>query len=784
MLVRNESQKTMGLDHTDGQAGPGLTAHSFRKVSLNGFGDPYNSYPHSMTWFRDHLYVGTSRATLAYRGRQRAEDHPDWLGAIWPVKIPKGIWDIDLRAEIWRYHPPTNRWSKMFTSPLVEGMDGAEVPLSVAFRAMTSFQGLSDSAPAIYAPTMATHQTTSAVMLRSVDGVNFEIGTEEGLGFPDPYKPRGVRAIATFKGRLFIAPSVARKRKSYNFPEFMVIFSSADPATAKWHLSCEPHFGNPNNLSVFEMIEFNGYLYAGTMNVNEGFQVWKTDAEGEPPYRWRKVLSHGAHRGKLNQGAITLQPFRGCLYVGTGIQEGGYDRHNNVGPAAMELIRINPDDSWDIIVGEPRLTPDGFKVPLSGLGPGFGKLTAGYLWSMCGHEGWLYVGTLDWLMGIRYGKRDLWPEQLRRMLPRKRLEQLIDKFGGFDLWRSRDGCNWIPITQNGFGNPFNVGARTMMSTPHGLFIGAANPFAPDVAVQRVAGWKYETNPRGGTEILLGSRSPGPAGYSGTIPEASVALMGSHTITNKANRNDAKSLETIISQFYGDSGFRHFGYWSTGVNDTKAACENLMDEMLAFISEKKGCIVDIGCSLGASTQYLLKYFPPEAVTGITSEKKFLEACRKTSSPIRFLYRKLPKLQLPTESFDFVIWMKGLDGLGARQKLFRESFRILKPGGQLVCFDVLPAIKGASLWTDILRRESAVTSLYEYRDLLIAMGFRDLRLVDVTTETIEGFHKSMTKYFELKKLCGELEDSTFQDVKSYLLPDKKSFRQCLLVSGFKA
>jgi SAM-dependent methyltransferase len=737
-----------------------------------------------MIWFRDHLYVGTSRATLAYRGRQRAEDNPDWLGAIWPVKIPKGIWDIDLRAEIWRYHPPTNKWSKVFTSPLVEGTDGTEVPLSVAFRAMTSFQGLSDSAPAIYVPTMATHQTTSAVMLRSADGIHFEVGTEEGLGFPDPYKPRGVRAIAIFKGRLFIAPSVARQRKSYNFPESMVILAAADPAGTKWQLACEPHFGNPNNLSVFEMVEFNRYLYAGTMNINEGFQVWKTDAEGDPPYRWKKVLSHGAYRGRLNQGAITLQPFRDGLYVGTGIQEGGYDRYNNIGPAAAELIRINPDDSWDLIVGEPRLTPEGVKVPLSGLGPGFGKPFAGYLWSMCVHEGWLYAGTFDSLTSMRYGRLDRWPEHLRRMLSRKRLERIIGKFGGFDLWRSRDGCSWIPVTQNGFGNPFNIGARTMVPTPHGLYVGAANPFAPDVAVERVAGWNYENNPRGGLEIWLGSHSLSPTGPLGSLSETSVCSIKSHLITNKAKESDEKYLEEIVSQFYGGSGFRHFGFWREGLNDARTACENLMDEILAFIPEKKGTIVDIGCALGGTTQYLLKYFSSEAITGITGDRKYLEDCRKTGPGMKFLCRKLPKLKLPAESFDFVIWVKGQDQLGARQRLLRESLRILKPGGRLVCFDVLPATNPTNqIWKDLLSLEESVETPGEYRDLLFVTGFQGVRLADVTNETLEGFRKYMARYFELKKLSHEIKDDTVQEVEGYLLMDKTPLRQCLLVSAYK-
>ena len=44
--------------------------------------------------------------------------------------------------------------------------------------------------------------------------------------------------------------------------------------------------------------------------------------------------------------------FKGALYVGSGIQGGGIDTQNKIGPAPPELIRIHPDGSWDLIVGE------------------------------------------------------------------------------------------------------------------------------------------------------------------------------------------------------------------------------------------------------------------------------------------------------------------------------------------------------------------------------------------------------------------------------------------------
>jgi len=42
----------------------GLNACNFKPISERGFGDPFNSYPHSMVWFNDYLYVGTTRAHL------------------------------------------------------------------------------------------------------------------------------------------------------------------------------------------------------------------------------------------------------------------------------------------------------------------------------------------------------------------------------------------------------------------------------------------------------------------------------------------------------------------------------------------------------------------------------------------------------------------------------------------------------------------------------------------------------------------------------------------------
>ncbi|MCR5201968.1 MAG: hypothetical protein K6D02_02595 [Lachnospiraceae bacterium] len=47
---------------------------------------------------------------------------------------------------------------------------------------------------------------------------------------------------------------------------------------------------------------------------------------------------------------------------------------------------------------------------------------------------------------------------------------------GFDMYKTSDGENFTLITDDGFGDRFNYGGRTLEATENGLFIGTANPF--------------------------------------------------------------------------------------------------------------------------------------------------------------------------------------------------------------------------------------------------------------------------------------------------------------------
>jgi hypothetical protein len=140
-----------------------------------------------------------------------------------------------------------------------------------------------------------------------------------------------------------------------------------------------------------------------------------------------------------------MHPFAGALFVGTEF------------PA--ELIRINADDSWDLIAGRARRTSWGRKLPLSGMGDGLGYPENISFDRMQHHEGWMYVGTAD------YSK--MWRDK-------PVLGRLVQPYMGCDLFATRDGVHYDAVTHSGFGDSTNGRVRTLASTPVGLFVGTGN----------------------------------------------------------------------------------------------------------------------------------------------------------------------------------------------------------------------------------------------------------------------------------------------------------------------
>ncbi len=456
-------------------------------------GDRHNSYPWSMAWFQGKLYVGTNRDFFCLMA---AFLEQAGAGAEYPPSIPdlectEDIMDLDLWGEIWEYTPQTETWKMVYKSPTIQVLqdDGsiAETGRDAGYRSMTimvdengtewlyvlgySSQTLDDVPP----PRLLR---TNADLLANADiDMKFEDIAPPKLADPTITTARG---LEVFQNRLFL---------SYNYDE------GTDPDTDQRlvgagvlmfdeisgdfiEVSARPLGGNFYNVGAFELAVYNNYLWVGTFNPVYGYEVLRSDCVGEPPWDFEQVVTNGAYRpideerNVLSESVVSMYPFNGSLYVGSGTLFGGNDVVFENGPAPAELIRINADDSWDLVCGQPRRTPDGLKLPISGMGPGFGNQFTGYIWRMMVHDGWLYVGTMDNSYILQYGD----PSDVPDGLSPEQLELLVQLEAGFDLWKTFDGRHWFQLTRTGLGDPLAVGVRTMMSSEHGLFIGGADPY--------------------------------------------------------------------------------------------------------------------------------------------------------------------------------------------------------------------------------------------------------------------------------------------------------------------
>jgi hypothetical protein len=469
---------------------PGLRQDDFKLIAYGGFGDGVNSYAHSMAWFKDRLYVTTMRGAFALM-RSRLQLGLD----VWPVEGPQDPFELDLAAEIWAYDPAKDLWERAFKAPTIIGSHGKPIPRDISYRSIAVYQPTPADEPELYISTWSPARGPGPIIMRTKDGRRFEPTCEPGLvGLP----VTTIRSLVPFKGRMYTTPAGSRGGNT-NISGHAVVYESRDPAGGQWEPVSDFGFGDVGNKSIHEMCAWGDHLYAGTLNLN-GFQLWRSTCEGEAPYEWELVLQQGAWRGKLNQGVLSMYPFKGDLYIGTGIQGGGIDKQNNVGPAPPELLRLREDKTWDLLVGVERDTPDGYKVPLSGRNAGFDNFFNGYFWRMCEHEGWLYMGTFEWSSMLGYVKHSRWPGAFSNILGHVGPKNMLERQSGFDLYRTYDGDNWVPVTTNGMGNPYNIGLRTLESTPYGLFIGTANPWGPKI--MPLDGDAYVHNPRGGCEIFL------------------------------------------------------------------------------------------------------------------------------------------------------------------------------------------------------------------------------------------------------------------------------------------
>lgn len=469
---------TLGASVSDCEGG-GLEQSDFVQVNISGFdlldnSIDKNGYAYSMEHFTPdgsdtgYLYVGTGNNMGGLIGYY-----------IQTILNGGEITDAPVRPpEIRRYRPDLGpkTWETVFDYRDVETDPNFR---TIGFRFMATLQASDpgkqgQKSTYLYAAT----QGEESHLWRSKTGNYGEwekVFTLEDLG-------ASIRWFDQLDGRIYLAVAYDS-------------FGEAPPPGEIWvsddGLNFRPimqdGFGDPNNRGVQAVISYNGWIYAGTKNDVDGFDVWKLRPRtGNPEeYDYVRVVSGGGPSSH-NENAGMPIVFKGKLYFGTQLYIGGVNPTSGNGFQGCDIIRINEDDSWDTIVGPHSL---------SGYASGFNHFTNAYLWWMEEHDGWLYAGTFDQggalasmlsnIEGVTalFGgadKADVNLDTIVSILNFVNIFVTLEDYqrmthAGGDIFKSPDGVNWYPVTLNGMGDVRNSGWRTMKSCPDGyLYVGSTN----------------------------------------------------------------------------------------------------------------------------------------------------------------------------------------------------------------------------------------------------------------------------------------------------------------------
>ncbi len=436
----------------------------FEALRLDGLGSPMAPMGHALAWFDGHLYLSLA------------------AGPGTP-------------ARIFRRDGATGTWSTVFESHETDTPVGP-APRECGIRAMTVFQGSTDTAPCLYCGTISV---TGGQILRSADGISFTPAPPQVFGAP------ALGGFTVFGPWLAALPLGASDQTGLH-PDNAAIgtvpqvaqnpgagfWTPADELarTTGWHT-------DPANLAVAALAVAHGALYAATTNPTRGFELWRTTGQTTAPFHWEKVLDRGAGRFAESPSVAAMAEFDGDLWIGTESQV--HDDPDSAAPvdtghlpAALrdrlaarrsspaeastgaELIRLRADGSWDLIIGVPRFTPSGLKVPLAALGPGFGDTGQSAIAALAVHDGHLFAGT-------RQARPRAAGTPPRAM-----------------LWCSDDGMDWqgLPIADQA-GETDCMAVESLCSTPEGLVASLRR----DVAAG-LSGWAGASLPgNGGDETL-------------------------------------------------------------------------------------------------------------------------------------------------------------------------------------------------------------------------------------------------------------------------------------------
>lgn len=221
---------------------------------------------------------------------------------------------------------------------------------------------------------------------------------------------------------------------------------------------------------------------------------------------------------------------------------------------------------------------------------------------------------------------------------------------------------------------------------------------------------------------------------------SAAAPQDYTMTNTGVASHYDDLDAFYREIWGEHV--HHGVWHTGRESDVEAAENLVTMVagLGHIGPRTE-VCDIGCGYGATARILAERHGAH-VTGMTiSDVQLRYANQHNAVPgsTTFLLRDWYENQLPDSHFDVVQSVESLEHMPDLPRFFSEAYRVLKPGGRLVCSAWMsceqPSALSRRFLLDAIVREAILAGIRpasEFQSATEGAGFTNFQITDIASK----------------------------------------------------
>jgi len=285
--------------------------------------------------------------------------------------------DVDLHSQSVRVllsNPPAGEWENIFeeTRRLPDGeIDGSipvvEMPVQIPSAPNQSIARIVSSA--------------GVEFLHRSDGAAFALQSESSSHFESDLLVHQSVTVDGIEFGLFGNGSLTLGRRSKDSP------------SEGWESLDLP---TPTGV-ISQLALWNGKLVLSVGDPVLGFGLHTAQPDGAGSLEWKSILARGADRYAANAEVFCLLPSGPTLFVACG-RSGAKHAWLNGG---FEILQFNEDGTWDVLVGAPRVSSSGLKVPLSARGPGFDEFNPGTLCYFCRDGFRFYLATFEPVDGLK-----------------------------------------------------------------------------------------------------------------------------------------------------------------------------------------------------------------------------------------------------------------------------------------------------------------------------------------------------------------------------------------------